>query len=98
MVRTVIARNDIAPAAQEQRKKIAVHFRFKWPSCEAQQKWRRGGAAIQNRSPRTNYTTEDKVPDTRRKTMSLIREGRQGPFVFVPGFCAEFQFPKSARW
>jgi hypothetical protein len=29
MVRTVIEANDIAPAAQEQRKKIAVHFRFK---------------------------------------------------------------------
>src|ERR1700746_1061375 len=97
MARTVIDANDIAHRAQEQRKKIAMHSRFMMPSCEVQQQWCRGGAAIQNPSKNTNYTTEDKVPDTGRKTMSLIREGRQGPIVFTCDLCAEFQFPKSGR-
>jgi hypothetical protein len=63
--------------------------------CEVQQQSRRSGAAIQNPPKNTNYTAEDKVPDTRRKTMSLIRQGR--PFVFLRDLCAEFQFPKSGR-
>jgi hypothetical protein len=51
------------------KEKIAVHFRFKVPSCEVQQQWCRCGAAIQNPSPRTQTT--------QRKTRFLIHEERQ---------------------
>jgi len=62
MVRTVIDANDIAHRGREQRKKIAMHFRFKMPSCEVQQQWRRGGAAIQNPPQRTQTTQRKTRP------------------------------------